>query len=81
MINVELTKNSNENNLGLIRRFSKRIKTSGILKRVRSIRYDSRPESKFTRRKKALRSISRKAEVDEMIKMGKMPERKTFTKR
>lgn len=78
MINVELTKNSNENDLTLIRRFSKRIKTSGIIRRVRSLRYNSRPESKFTRKKKALKTIRRRAEVDELIKMGKMPEKKSF---
>ncbi|MCG2694898.1 hypothetical protein L6261_02320, partial [Candidatus Parcubacteria bacterium] len=54
MINVELTKNNNENNLGLLRRFSKKIKSSGIIPRMRSIRYNSRVESKFTRKKKAL---------------------------
>jgi len=78
MINVELTKNSNENNLGLIRRFSKKVKSSGIIKKVRSIRYNQRAESKFTRKKKALKTIRRKAEIDEMIKLGKMPERKNF---
>lgn len=80
MINVELTKNSNENNLGILRRFNKRIKSSGIIPRMRSIRYDSRPESAFLRKKKALKTIKKKAEIDEMIKMGKMPEKKDFKK-
>ena len=78
MINIELTKNSNENNLSLLRRFSKKIKSSGVIPRVRSIRYNSRPVTKFLRKKKTLRSIERKAEIDEMIKMGKMPEKKSF---
>jgi len=78
MINVELTKNSNENNLALLRRFSRKIKSSGIIPRVRSIRYNSRPLSKFTKKKKALKTIRKKAEIEEMIKMGKMPERKNF---
>lgn len=81
MINVELTKNNNENNLGLIRRFSKKIKTSGIIKKVRSVRYNQRPLSKFTRKKKALKTINKRAEIDEMIKLGKMPERKTYNRR
>lgn len=80
MINVELTKNNNENNLSLIRRFSKKVKSSGIIKKVRSIRYKQRAESKSTRKKKALKTIRRKAEIDEMIKLGKMPERKSFRK-
>ena len=81
MINVEIVKNNNENNLGLIRRFSKKIKTSGILKKVRSVRYNQRSLSKFTKKKKALKTISKKAEIDEMIKLGKMPEKKTFSRR
>ena len=81
MINIELTKNNNENNLGLIRRFSKKVKTSGVIKKVRSVRYNQRAISKFTRKKKALKTINKKAEIDEMIKLGKMPERKTFGRR
>ena len=78
MINVELTKNSNENNLNLIRRFSRKIKSSGIIPRVRSIRYNSRPESKFLKKKKALKTINKKIEIEEMIKMGKIPEKKSY---
>ncbi len=76
MINVELTKNNNENNLGLIRRFSKRIKSSGIIPRMRSIRYSSRPETKFLTKKKALKTIKKKEEIENLIKMGKLPENK-----
>jgi len=76
MINIELTKNNNENNLGLIRRFSKKVKSSGIIARVRSIRYHQRDESKYTRKKRTLKSITRKAEIDQMIKMGKAPAKK-----
>ncbi|MBU1557622.1 30S ribosomal protein S21 [Patescibacteria group bacterium] len=78
MINVELTKNNNENNLGLLRRFSKKIKSSGIIPRMRSIRYHSRPESSFFKKKRTLKTINKRAEIDEMIKMGKMPEKKSY---
>ncbi len=81
MINIELTKNSNENNLGLLRRFSKKVKSSGIIPRMRSIRYNSRPESNFTRKKKALKTINKRTEIDELIKLGKIPEKKTFGRR
>jgi len=78
MINVELIKNEKENNLGLLRRFSKKIKSSGIIPRMRSIRYHSRSETGFLRKKKALKTINKKVEIDELIKLGKMPEKKTF---
>lgn len=80
MINIELIKNEKENNLGLLRRFSKRVKSSGIIPRMRSIRYHSRPESGFLRKKKALKTIKKRVEIDEMIKLGKMPEKKSFRK-
>lgn len=78
MINVEITKNNNENNLSLIRRFSKKIKSSGIIPRVRSIRYNSRPESDFFKKKKALKTIRKKAEIEELMKLGKIQERRRF---
>ena len=78
MINVELTKNNNENNLSLIRRFSRKIKSSGIIPRMRSVRYNTRPESKFFKKKKALKTINKKAEIEEMIKLGKIPEKKSY---
>jgi len=73
MINIELVKNGEENNLGILRRFSKRVKSSGIIPRLRSIRYSSRPETDFIRKKKALKTIKKKAEIEEMIRMGKLP--------
>ena len=45
-------KNNNENMTNLIRRFTKRVQGSGVLKRVRSIRYSERSLSKFTKRKR-----------------------------
>lgn len=76
MINIEVSKNSNENNLSLIRRFSKKVKSSGVIPRVRSLRYNSRVLSKLAVKKKAIKTINKKAEIEEMIKMGKMPEKR-----
>lgn len=73
MINIEVAKNSNENNVSLLRRFTKRVQGSGILPRIRSIRYKERKLSSYKRKIKTLKSIKRKEEVAELIKMGKMP--------
>ena len=73
MINVEVEKNNNENNLSLLRRFTKRVQGSGILPRVRSIRYDTRKLSAYKTKMKTLKAIKRRKEVAELIKMGKMP--------
>ena len=75
MINVEITKNANENNIGIIKRFTKKVQGSGILPKVRSKRYSQRDLSFYKVKKNTLKSIKRKAEIMELIKMGKMAER------
>ncbi|MFH1402061.1 MAG: hypothetical protein ABIG87_00360 [Patescibacteria group bacterium] len=77
MINVEVVKkNSNENDANIIRRFTKKVRNSGILSRVRSIRYNNRKISKYIRKKATLQSIARREEIKKLIKLGKMPENK-----
>ncbi len=71
--NVEVTKNNNENALNLIRRFTKRVRGSGILPRMRSIVYNQRPESESRKKKRTLRSIEKKKDIDRLKKLGKMP--------
>ena len=74
MLNVEVVKTGNENSLNLIRRFTKRVQGSGILPRVRSLRYASRKASEYVKQKKTLKVLKRREEVAELIKMGKMSE-------
>ena len=74
MINAEVTKTGNENNINLIRRFTKRVQGSGVLPRVRSIRYARRKMSEYVKQKKTLKVLKRREEVAELIKMGKMNE-------
>ena len=74
MINAEVVKAGNENNLNLIRRFTKKVQGSGVLPRVRSIRYSQRKPSEYVKQKKTLKVLKRRAEVTELIKMGKMSE-------
>jgi hypothetical protein len=74
MINAEVIKTGNENNLNLIRRFTKKVQGSGVLPRVRSIRYSARKASEYVKKKKTLKVIKRREEVSELIKMGKMSE-------
>ncbi len=75
MINVEVVKkNEKENDMNLIRRFTKKIRNSGILPRVRSIRYNNRKVSKFIKKKETLQGIKRREEIKRQIKLGKLPE-------
>lgn len=71
-INVEVSKSATDNNLGLIRKFTKRVQGSGILPRLRGKRYSARKLSEYVKKKKALKKIAGRERVREMIKMGKM---------
>lgn len=75
-VNVEVKKNSSENALSLIRRFQKRVQESGILPRVRSIRYSDRPLSVLKTKRAKLKKLENAAKYEEAKRMGKVIERK-----
>ena len=70
--NVEVTKNQNETNISLIRRFSKRLQEARILKQARGARFFERSKSKLKKKERALKRISKKAEYDRLRKLGKI---------
>ncbi len=70
-INVELIKNPNENTSSLIRRFTRRMQGSGIVRRIKSIRYNERQLSDTVTKKKTLKRIIKAAEFEKMKKLGK----------
>lgn len=75
MINVKVEKNSSENSLSILKRFTRRVQGSGILPRVRSLRYNQRNQSAYARKKRTLSVLARKTEVLKLIKLGKMAEK------
>ena len=58
----------------MLRRFTKKVQGSGILPRVRSIRYSTRVESSYKKKLRTLNGLKKKANIEELIKMGKMVE-------
>ena len=78
MINVQVEKGPNENNTSIIRKFTRRVQDSGVLNRVRGLRYYERSASTYVQKKKTLKKITQKEETDKLIKLGKM---KVFTRR
>ena len=81
MINIEVTKGNNENNLSVLRRFQKRVQGAGILNVVRSKRYSDRIKSENVKRAKTLSYLVKKEKVNELLKLGKMNELQKFTKK
>ncbi len=73
MINIEVTKGSNETTASLIRRFTKRVQGSGILPKVRSLRYNARPQTKTILKKKKLKLLGRQQKYELLAKLGKLP--------
>lgn len=71
-VNVEVKKNKNESCASVIKRFTKRVQGSGVLPRVRSLRYEERQPSDFTKKKAKLKSLKNKEKYDYLFKMGKI---------
>ena len=75
-VNAEVKKNNNENAISLVRRFTKRVQSSGVIPRVRSIRYNQRKPSHYKAKKSALVVLAKRKEYAVLEKLGKLPEKK-----
>lgn len=81
MINIEVTKGPNENNLSVLRRFQKRVQSAGILMKVREKRYSERIKSENVKRAKTLSYLKKRDQINELLKMGKMNELQKLSKK
>ena len=73
MINVEINRNPGETSINILRRFSRKVQSSGVIPRKRSLRYNSRVQSHYKIKRKTLKTLARKAATAELIKLGKAP--------
>jgi len=69
---IEDKRQGNESSANLLRRFSRRVKDSSIVREVRNNRYVSRKPSTLVVKKSALRRIAKQAEITKLKKLGKM---------
>lgn len=76
-VNIKVEKNNNESTANLIRRFTKRVQGSGIIPRMRSIRYFQRQKSSNVNKAAKLKKLDRKKTYDQLFKLGKIQERPT----
>lgn len=81
MINVEVSKGPNESAVSVLKRFTRRVQGTGLLPRMRSIRYSERKPSKYVRKKKALKHLVKREHTAELIKLGKITPRIPGSKR
>ena len=73
-INAEIQKTGNESAIAMIRKFSRRVQGTGLVKTVRKGRYYARDTSKTVKKKRALKLIKRRAEFRQLLKEGKVTE-------
>jgi len=71
-VNVEVSKSGSENVLATIRKFSRKVQGTGLVKNARKRRYFSRQASKTVKKKRALKLLKRRAEFQQMVKEGKV---------
>jgi len=74
-INAEVTKSGSESTLSTIRKFSRRVQGTGLVKTVRAQRYFARPNSKTVAKKRALKMLKRRETFNKLLKEGKVAER------
>ena len=73
--NINISKKENENNSTLLRRFTRRFQESGIGPKVKGMKFNDRVPSLLMKRAAKLNKMSRKAVIEEQIKLGKIAER------
>lgn len=73
MIHAEVTRHGNENIAGMMRRFSRKMQSAGLVKRMRSIRYHKRAPSNARTKHDALVRIERTSKYRELVKEGRDP--------
>ena len=71
---LEIKKQEKESSQSLVRRFSKRVKSSGILLKARRGRFFIRPKSAQMTKRSALRREIMKKEYEKLLKLGKIKE-------
>jgi ribosomal protein S21 len=72
--NVEVQKNNNESSANVIRRFTKRVQSAGIVQKVRGERYASRVKSKNIQRTAKLKKLVKSVAYEKLVKLGKVTE-------
>lgn len=76
IINVKVEKNNSEPVPSLLRRFQKRVQESGVLPRVRSIRYAERGLSDLKVKRAKLKKIAGAAKYAKLKRLGVTIEKK-----
>ncbi len=69
---VEVRRGKNESSATLIRRFTRRAQSLGLVREVRERRYWQRSKSKNVGHKRAIVALERRDRYNELVKLGKI---------
>ncbi len=69
---VEVRRGKNESAASLIRRFSRRAQGLNLVRMMRKRRYYTRQKSKNVEHARALVSLARRTEYNQLVKLGKI---------
>ena len=69
---VEIQKNPNENNMSVLRRFSRKVQESSVIQKVKSGRYNKRKDSKLKVKQGTLKYLKKRKENEKLRKLGKI---------
>ena len=69
---VEVVKGANETSMSVMRRFSKRVSGSGIVRASRSRRYNERPKSELKKKNEAIKRMTKRSAYERLKKLGKI---------
>lgn len=72
MKRIEVNSNNTESSVTLLRRFSKRVQGSGVLKTARAAGTKLRPLSPLKKKKDALKRIDKRTRYERDKKLGKI---------
>ena len=70
--NVDITRKEKENALATMKRFTQGVRSSGVVQKLKSLKFQERKHSTLKRKNQALRRIQKTAERDFMRKLGKV---------
>lgn len=69
---IEIKKGPSESSASVMRRFSRRVRESGMIRAIKDNRYSKRAPSSFVNKKNALKKLERRNEFAKLKKLGKI---------
>lgn len=72
MASIVVSRQPNESTSGLLRRFSKKVQASGLIRKAKALRFQERAQSSFKRKRATLARLERRQATERLKKLGKI---------